>query len=189
MLLASQTNSASYTFTGMVNEYRTRGSGNGNAIWSGRPCITDSANAFPYGVHRFVHNGCVALRSHAAPHVVNVRIPRHTAACSDENVATRRIATKRIQCEKTSLHFPHLRALSDHVLVRHWRSLPTYCLSTVGGRFIMAALCNRGAIIFLPCSFFLLLLSSSIFFSSPNLSGRRSDVCHTSTHGVALVRI
>jgi len=41
-------------------------------------------------------------------------------------------------------------------------------------------------IIFLPCSFF---PSSSSFFSSPNLSGRRSDVCHTSTHGVALVRI
>jgi len=30
------------------------------------------------------------------------------------------------------------------------------------------------------------LLSS---FSSPNLSSRRLDVCHTSTHGVALVRI
>ena len=29
----------------------------------------------------------------------------------------------------------------------------------------------------------------SIFFSSPNLSGRRLDVYHTSTHGVALVRI
>jgi len=27
------------------------------------------------------------------------------------------------------------------------------------------------------------------FFSSPNLSCRRLDVCHTSTHGVALVRI
>jgi len=51
-------------------------------------------------------------------------------------------------------------------------------------------------IIFLPCglplyfcpvvsSFFL----SSFLFSSPNLSGRRLDVCHTSTHGVALVRI
>jgi len=26
-------------------------------------------------------------------------------------------------------------------------------------------------------------------FSSPNLSGRRVDVDHTSTHGVALVRI
>jgi len=44
------------------------------------------------------------------------------------------------------------------------------------------------AIIFLPCGFFLLLLSS-FFFSSPNLSGRRLDVYHTSTHRVALVRI
>jgi len=34
------------------------------------------------------------------------------------------------------------------------------------------------------------LASSSIFlFSSPNLSGRRVDVYHTSMHGVALVRI
>ena len=34
------------------------------------------------------------------------------------------------------------------------------------------------------------LLSSFFFlFSSPNLSRRRLDVCHTSTHGVALVRI
>jgi len=40
-------------------------------------------------------------------------------------------------------------------------------------------------IIFLPCDFFLL----SFFLSSPNLSRRRLDVCHTSTHGVALVRI
>ena len=31
--------------------------------------------------------------------------------------------------------------------------------------------------------------SSFFFLSSPNLSGRRLDVCHTSTHGVALVRI
>jgi len=54
---------------------------------------------------------------------------------------------------------------------------------------VMAALCNRVAIIFLPCSF---VLSSSIFlylFSSTNLSGHRLDVYHTSTHGVALVRI
>ena len=35
----------------------------------------------------------------------------------------------------------------------------------------------------------LLLLLSSSFFSSPNLSRHRLDVCHTSTHGVALVRI
>ena len=31
--------------------------------------------------------------------------------------------------------------------------------------------------------------SSSFFISSPNLSRRRLDVCHTSTHGEALVRI
>ena len=40
------------------------------------------------------------------------------------------------------------------------------------------------SIMFLPCGFFL-----SSFFSSPNLSSRRLDVYHTSTHGVALVRI
>jgi len=42
------------------------------------------------------------------------------------------------------------------------------------------------AIIFLSCGFFLL---SSFFFSSPNLSRCTLDVYHTSTHGVALVRI
>ena len=59
------------------------------------------------------------------------------------------------------------------------------------GRFasvlIMAALYGIGqAIIFLPCGFFLLL---SVFFSSPNLSGRKLDVYHTLAHDVALVRI
>ena len=48
--------------------------------------------------------------------------------------------------------------------------------------FVMAALWNREASIFLPCDFYL-------FFSSPNLSGRELDVYHTCTHGVALVRI
>ena len=31
--------------------------------------------------------------------------------------------------------------------------------------------------------------SSSFFFSSPNLGRRKLDVCHTSAHGVVLVRI
>jgi len=48
-------------------------------------------------------------------------------------------------------------------------------------------------IIFSCCGLFflllLLLLLLSFFLSSPNLSRRRLDVCHTSTHGVALVRI
>jgi len=51
----------------------------------------------------------------------------------------------------------------------------------------MAALCNRAG----HYIFALWFLSSFLFFffSSPNLSGRRLDVYHTSTHGVALVRI
>jgi len=50
---------------------------------------------------------------------------------------------------------------------------------------IMVALWNR-ADHYIFILWFLLLLS---FFSSPNLSRHRLDVCHTSTHGVALVRI
>jgi len=50
--------------------------------------------------------------------------------------------------------------------------------------FFMTALCNRaGHIYFHP------VVSYFFFFSSPNLSGRRLDVYHTSTHGVALVQI
>jgi len=52
--------------------------------------------------------------------------------------------------------------------------------------YFMAALWNRaGHIYFHPvvCSF------TSFFLSSPNLSRRRLDVYHTSTHGVTLVRI
>jgi len=52
---------------------------------------------------------------------------------------------------------------------------------------VMVALCNRADhYIFAVISIFFYLLS---FFSSPNLSDRRLDVYHTSTHGVALVRI
>jgi len=43
------------------------------------------------------------------------------------------------------------------------------------------------AIIFSSCGLLSFFLHSC--FSSPNLSGRRLDVYHSSTHGVALVRI
>ena len=49
----------------------------------------------------------------------------------------------------------------------------------------MVALCNRAD----HYIFALWLLLLSFFYSSPNLSRRRLDVCHTSTHGVALARI
>jgi len=48
----------------------------------------------------------------------------------------------------------------------------------------MVTLCNRA-----DHYIFILFLSSSFFFSSPNLSGRRLDVYHTLAHGVTLVRI
>ena len=67
--------------------------------------------------------------------------------------------------------------------------LSAFCCILRYRSLIMAALCNRGAIIFLPCSFFLPSFFLLSLFSSPTLSGRRLDVCHTSTHGVALVRI
>ena len=56
----------------------------------------------------------------------------------------------------------------------------------------MATLWNRaGHYIFILwfLSFCLSIYLSFIFFSSPNLSRRRLHVCHTSTHGVALVQI
>jgi len=56
--------------------------------------------------------------------------------------------------------------------------------------FVMAAaLCNRGPLYFCPVVSFLSIYLSIFFFSPPNLSGRRLDVYHTLTHGVALVRI
>jgi len=58
-------------------------------------------------------------------------------------------------------------------------------IQSTAASIIMAALCADADIIFLPYGFFFYLLS--FFFSSPNLSGRRVNVCHTSTNGVALV--
>jgi len=51
---------------------------------------------------------------------------------------------------------------------------------------IMAAVCNRAGHYIFALWFLSIFLS---FFPSPNLSGHRLDVYHTSTHGVALVRI
>jgi len=50
---------------------------------------------------------------------------------------------------------------------------------------IMVALWNRAD----HYIFMLWFVFSSFLLSSPNLIRRRLDVCHTSTHGVALVRI
>ena len=53
----------------------------------------------------------------------------------------------------------------------------------------MVAIWNRADHYIFALWFLLLSSFFFLFISSPNLSGRRLDVCHTSTHGVALVRI
>ena len=96
---------------------------------------------------------------------------------------------------RQSFHPDYVQQLTSHQTVWGTDYLQAHTISTHPATnqlaaLIMAALCNRGAIIFLPCSFFISSSSSIyLFFSSPNLSGRRLDVYHTSTHGVALVRI
>ena len=55
--------------------------------------------------------------------------------------------------------------------------------------FVMAALRSRCGHYIFALWFLSIFYLSSFFYSSPNLSGRRLDVYHTSTHGVALVRI
>ena len=82
-------------------------------------------------------------------------------------------------------------------LLRHpnsvFDSLPQKPVMTMSGQVLSSSskLWPRyligQAIIFLPCDFYLSFLL--LLFSSPNLSGRRLDVYHTSTHSVALVRI
>jgi len=71
--------------------------------------------------------------------------------------------------------------------LRRWTEGATYIRQ--GGHHVghwPTFLWNRAGptIIFSSCGFYLLS-----FLSSPNLSRRRLDVCHTCTHGVALVRI
>jgi len=81
----------------------------------------------------------------------------------------------------------HILSAEDIPAVRTGR-LSSWALAHI--LVIMAALCNRGAIIFLPCNFYLLSIFYLLsFFSSPNLSGRTLDVYHTSTHGLASVQI
>ena len=64
------------------------------------------------------------------------------------------------------------------------RALAEVC--TVPVLLVMVALWNRADHYIFILWF---LLSISYLFSSPNLSGRRVDVYHTSTYGVVLVRI
>jgi len=77
----------------------------------------------------------------------------------------------------------HLNCLF-HININEYKNVYTLCFRKKCHCFLWSPYVIGHTIIFLPCDFYL-----SLFFSSPNLSGRRLDVYHTSTHGVALVRI
>jgi len=91
----------------------------------------------------------------------NVDVSRHLTSLSGDTV---------VQVSET-VELNYYLCLGQDIMQSSW--------------FIMVALCNR-ADHYIFARWFLL---SIFFFSSPNLSGRRLDVCHTSTHSVALVRI
>ena len=76
--------------------------------------------------------------------------------------------------------------LSTTGLLMDGELLSSYHFSDASTTLVMAALWNRAG-----HYIFALLFPSFFFylFSSPNLTGQRLDVYHTSTHGVALVRI
>jgi len=81
-----------------------------------------------------------------------------------------------------------LRSPVGSVTARHSISgrEPNFAALSTWRHLYSAGRPSRWALAHILVSFFFL---SSFFYSSPNLSGRRLDVYHTSTHGVALVRI
>jgi len=83
-------------------------------------------------------------------------------------------------CSKLSVHWNFFQLAVTHL------NTPFHCIGC--GSLWWSPYVIGQTIIFLPCDFYL-LLSSSFFFSLPDLSGQRLDVYHTSTHAVALVRI
>ena len=89
-----------------------------------------------------------------------------------------------------SLGYPCKFQLVSHlgsVTARHSSSgcQPNFAALNRGRHLCLAGRPSRWALAHISSSIFFYLLS----FSSPNLSRRRLDVYHTSTHGVGLVRI
>ena len=83
-----------------------------------------------------------------------------------------------LQCDAHT--YEQTNSSLDWVL-SHWAHF------TVLDSFLWSPYVIGQTIIFSCCGLFFFFFLS--FFSSPNLSSRRLDVYHTSTHGVALVRI
>jgi len=133
---------------------------------------------------RSVDVGLILLALYQVPHSVNVlsNARTSTTGCSFNGPVVRnrfwKSSTLRL------LHFLFVNSLINRFTVQFFDSQTFFInvLSSLWSPYVIGQ-----TIIFLPCDFYLLLLS--FFLSSPNLSRRTLDVYHTSTHGVALVRI
>ena len=117
----------------------------------------------------------------------------HLLTHSDVEQLARRFLQKNSDTEDNSLsNNKTCSATATMDLIRYLQLLTAGILTDMHAHthtqsLFMVALWNRAdPLYFCPAvtSFFLLS-----FFSSPNLSRRRLDVCHTSTPGVALIRI
>ena len=91
----------------------------------------------------------------------------------------------------SNLGFLARQGLSIDIQIRQYRLLLLRSADSDAMRSLMKDLWSPyvgliGQTIYI---FILSFVLHSFFLSSPNLSGRRFDVCHTSTHGMALVRI
>jgi len=75
------------------------------------------------------------------------------------------------------------------LLDNHWHCVFRLVCCLLVCLFLLFAVYGRPMEYGRPLYFVLRFLLSFYLFPSPNLSGRRLDVCHTSTHGVALARI
>jgi len=97
------------------------------------------------------------------------------------------IETRTLSKEQNQNQYQYSYPDMSRTLSMH-HNLPVARNRLTPNKIIMVALCNRADHYIFMLWFAVLLLLLS-FFSLPNLSRRRLDVCHTSTHGVALVRI
>ena len=142
------------------------------------------------------------------------QMPGHRAAFHFVRVVMtetlrRQMPTRHINCLQ-KYWFVEFKGLHDATVARTWPRMSTPWLawkvsaSAVNSHFVIHFDDYRTSrhsdsillwlpyvigqvIIFLSCGFYLSFFFF-FFFSSPNLSVRRLDVYHTSTHGVALVR-
>ena len=117
---------------------------------------------------------------------------------STSKLCSRRCPRRNHVCQVSKLNFQGLRVymgveFSIFLFIFEWAlqqcSATELPMITVCCSYLWSPYGIGQTIIFSCCGLFFFPSFFFLFFSSPNLSGRRFDVYHTLAHGVALVRI